>query len=114
MTTTEVHRQPIDAICAQLGVPPTDWPPFSRWAAKSLNSKALDQLHAYVDVMIADRCRKPGPDLLSQLIRTGIDAEELTVDELRAVVAAMVSTASAVRPGSPVRRVAAASSGTSV
>jgi hypothetical protein len=51
---------------------------FRRWR-ESLNPKALDELYAYVDVMIADRCRKPG--------------EELTVDDLRAIVASLVSGA---------------------
>ena len=40
--------------------------------------------------MIADRCRNPGTDLLSELIQNGIEGEELTVDELRAIVAAQV------------------------
>jgi cytochrome P450 len=66
---------------------------FRRWAGESLNSKARDQLYAYVDVMIADRCRTPGDDLLSELIEAGIDGEELTVDELRAIVAALVCRA---------------------
>jgi hypothetical protein len=54
----------------------------------------LEIVTAYVDVMIADRCRKPGTDLLSQLIATGFDGEDLTVDELHAVVRALVSGAS--------------------
>ena len=58
-----------------------------------MNSKALDELHAYVDVMIGDRCRAPGTDLLSELIETGIDGEELTDDELRAIVATLVTRA---------------------
>jgi len=87
------RRQSVTDVCAQLGVPDKDWHLFKRWAAESLTSKALDELHAYVDVMIADRCCKPGTDLLSQLIATGVDGEDLTVDELRAVVAAMVSRA---------------------
>ncbi|MBP1821049.1 hypothetical protein J3E61_004612 [Mycobacterium sp. OAE908] len=43
--------------------------------------------------MIAIRCGKPGSDLLSELIAMGVDGEDLTVDELRAVVAALVSRA---------------------
>jgi cytochrome P450 len=43
--------------------------------------------------MIADRCRKPGDDLLSQLIQLEIDGEDLTADELRAIVANLVSRA---------------------
>lgn len=66
---------------------------FRRWAGESLNSKALDQLHAYVDVMIAERCRKPGDDLLSQLIETGLDGEDLTVDDFRAIVASLAARA---------------------
>jgi hypothetical protein len=97
MTTTEppkaVRRNSIEGVCERLGVPCKDWHFFRRWATESLNSKALDELHAYVDVMIADRCRTPGTDLLSELIEAGIDGEELTVDELRAIVATLVSRA---------------------
>ena len=91
---TTVRRRSIADACAQLGVPQKDWHLFHRWAGESLTSKTLDELHAYVDVMIAERCRKPGDDLLSQLIATGVDGEDLTVDELRTIVAAMVSRAS--------------------
>ena|SRR5690349_6192501 len=80
----------IDDVCAQLGVPAKDWHLFRRRTHFS-DSKALDELHAYVDVVIAIRCAKPGEDLLSQLIQTGVDGEDLTVDELHAAVAALVS-----------------------
>ena len=64
MTTTEplkaVRRNSIEGLCERLGVPRRDWHFFRRWAGESLNSKALDELHAYVDVMIGDRCRAPG------------------------------------------------------
>ena len=70
-----------------------DWHLFQRWAGKPLTAKALDEVHAYVDVMIAIRCHTPGADLLSELIATGVGGEDLTVDELRAVVVAMVSRA---------------------
>ncbi|WP_157681428.1 hypothetical protein [Mycobacterium sp. JS623] len=62
---------------------------FIRSASESLNSKALDELYAYVDVMIADRCRQRGTGLLFELIQTGINGEELTVDDLRSIVAAL-------------------------
>ena len=90
---TTTRSRSIEAVCAQLGVPEKDWHLFKRWAGKSLTPQALDQLYAYVDVMIAVRCGKPGSDLLSLLIATGVDGEDLTVDELRAVVAALVSRA---------------------
>jgi cytochrome P450 len=95
MNTTEpprtTRRRSIDDVCVQLGVPAKDWHLFKHWAAESLTSEALDQLYAYVDVMIAERCRQPGDDLLSELIATGVDGEDLTVDELHAIVVAMVS-----------------------
>jgi cytochrome P450 len=90
----ETRHRSIDDVCALLGVPPKDRPLFKRWAGESLTSKTLDQLYPYVDVMIADRCCKPGTDLLSQLIATGVDGEDLTVDELHAVVAALVTSVS--------------------
>jgi cytochrome P450 len=43
--------------------------------------------------MIADRCRNPSADLLSQLIQLEVDGEELTVDDLRAIVATLVCQA---------------------
>jgi cytochrome P450 len=86
---------PIAAISEALGVPRKDWRLFSRWAERLPEPKALDELNAYVDVMIADRCRKPGDDLLSELIQAEVNGEELTVDDLRKIVAAMVAGASA-------------------
>jgi cytochrome P450 len=99
MTTTEpmiaVRHYPIAVVCAALGVPRKDWRLFWRWADESLNSKALDELYAFVDVMIAVRCRKPTDDLTSHLIQLEVDGEELTVDDIRRVVAALVAGASA-------------------
>jgi cytochrome P450 len=98
MTTTDtqgaVRHYPIAGVCTLFGVPRRDWHLFSRWAERFPAPKALDELYAYVDVMIADRCRKPGQDLLSHLIQFEVDREELTVDDIRAIVAALVSSAS--------------------
>jgi cytochrome P450 len=97
MTTTETLRAarqyPIAGVCAVLGVPRNDWRLFSGWAGDSLNSKALDQLYAYVDVMIADRCRRSTDDLVAKLIELEVDGEELTVDDIRRFVAALVAGA---------------------
>jgi hypothetical protein len=61
MTTTEppraLRRDSIAGVCARLGVPRKDWHLFRRWASESSNSKSLDELYTYVDVMIADRRR---------------------------------------------------------
>jgi cytochrome P450 len=98
MTTTapqkSVHRHTIADVCERLGVPTKDWHLLRRWAAELLTPKALDALYAYVDVMIADRCRKPGNDLLSHLIQLQVDGEELTVDDIHRFVAALVFGAS--------------------
>ena len=37
--------------------------------------------------------RKPGDDLLSHLIETGLDGEDLTVDDFRAIVASLAARA---------------------
>ncbi len=68
MTTTEPLRTTaasiitarlISIVCELLGVPRDDRLLFWRLAGDLSSLKALDELHAYVDVMIADRCRKP-------------------------------------------------------
>jgi hypothetical protein len=43
----------------------------------------LSELHSYVDVMIADRCRRTTDILLAKLIELEVDGEELTVDDIR-------------------------------
>jgi hypothetical protein len=48
----------------------------------------LSELHSYVDVMIADRCRRTTDILLAKLIELEVDGEELTVDDIRGFVAA--------------------------
>jgi cytochrome P450 len=75
----------ITDVCTALGVPRDDWMLFWRWADELPGRKAADELNAYVDVLIAERCRKPADDVLSRLI-----ALDLTVDELRAAIGALV------------------------
>ncbi|MDT5412736.1 MAG: hypothetical protein QOG14_4956 [Mycobacterium sp.] len=94
MTTTNTRQNSIAAVCEALGVPRKDWHLFSRWAAGPLTPKALDALHAYVDVMIADRCRRSTDDLLAKLIELEVDGEELTVDDIQRFVADLVAGAS--------------------
>jgi cytochrome P450 len=100
MTTTEPLRasaasvftaRQMAIVCELLGVPRDDRLSFWRWAGDLSNTKAMDELHAYVDVMIADRCRKPGDDLLSQLIQLEIDGDELTVDDVHRFVTTLVA-----------------------
>ncbi|MCW2565418.1 MAG: hypothetical protein JWQ31_3978 [Mycobacterium sp.] len=93
MTTTNTRQNSIAAVCEALGVPRQDWPFFFRWATEPLTPQALDALYQYVDVMIADRCRRSTDDLLAKLIELEVDGEELTVDDIRRFVAALVSGA---------------------
>jgi cytochrome P450 len=93
MTTTDTRQSSVAAVCEALGVPRQDWHLFSRWAARPLTPQALDALYQYVDVMIADRCRRSTDDLLAKLIELEVDGEELTVDDIRRFVAALVSGA---------------------
>jgi cytochrome P450 len=76
----------IAEVCGALGVPQDDWVLFWRWADELPAGKAADELNAYVDVLIADRCRRPADDLLSQLI-----ALNSTDDEIRMRVGALVA-----------------------
>ncbi len=94
MTTTNTRQNSITAVCEALGVPRPDWHLFSRWAAGPLTPKARDELYHYVDVMIADRCRRSTDDLLAKLIELEVDGEELMVDDIRRFVAALVAGAS--------------------
>jgi cytochrome P450 len=93
MTTTreKISQNPIATVCEALGVPEQDWHLFSRWAQGRFTSNALDTLCQYVDVMIADRCRKPGCDLISQLIAMEVDGEGLTTDDIRSYVVSLVA-----------------------
>ena len=97
MTATgpDTDRQnSIAAVCEALGVPQQDWHLFSRWAAGPMTRKTLDELYQYVDVMIADRCRRSTDDLLAKLIELEVDGEELTVDDIHRFVAALMTGAS--------------------
>jgi cytochrome P450 len=59
-----------------------------RWADRI--GAPADPLYSYLDVMIADRCRSLGDDLLSDLILTEAGGDELTAEELRALVVTLL------------------------
>jgi cytochrome P450 len=95
-------RYPVPVICAALGVPRADWQLFSRWADELMNLasnrgdtssmvKSLDELHSYIDVMVADRCRKLTDDVLSELILAEADGDELEADEFRMLVGTLLT-----------------------
>jgi cytochrome P450 len=94
--STPIHvneTRSVRAVCARLGVPSADWSQMAQWAAELGEHRSHDALDAYVDVMIADRCGRPTDDLLSELISTGVAGLDLTADEIRLAVAAMLSLA---------------------
>lgn len=91
MSTARISEATTATVCEALGVPEKDWPLFYRWAAGPLTPKAVDTLHQYIDVMIAERCRRPSDDLLTTLIALEIDGRELTDEDIRSFVATLVA-----------------------
>ena len=93
MSTASTRQAATAAVREALGVPQKDWPLFYRWAAGSLTPKATDALHQYVDVMIAERCHRPADDLLTTLVTLEDGGRELTDDDIRNFVTALVAGA---------------------
>jgi cytochrome P450 len=93
VTTARTRQTTTAALCDALGVPQQDWPLFYRWAAAPSTPKTTDELHHYVDVLIADRCRRPADDLMSTLIEVEVDGEALTVDDIRNFVEGLIAGA---------------------
>jgi hypothetical protein len=83
----------VRTVCASLGVPSADWNLVAQWAAELGEHRTHDALDAYVDVMIAERCSCATDDLLSELISTGVAGLDLTAEEIRLAVAAMLALA---------------------
>lgn len=79
-------------VFAALGVPVADWMRISNLADRRGEDHALDVLGDYIDVMVADRCRRPGDDLLSDLICFDVDGDGLTADDVRTIVIELVSS----------------------
>jgi cytochrome P450 len=94
------HHLPIKVIGTMLGVPEGDYPTFASWtttlgrafspviddALRQQLEQAICGLDDYVDRLIDERRRRPGDDLLSQLIAAEEDGDRLSVDELIAMV----------------------------
>lgn len=76
-------------LCAAIGAPVRDWFQISRWVDRP-DTLALAEFGAYVDVLVADRCFRPGDDLISDLIAYEVDDQGLTANEIREIVAALV------------------------
>ncbi|GAA2776552.1 cytochrome P450 [Mycolicibacterium pallens] len=87
-------------ICTTLGVPDDDRVLFWRWADELPSAKAVDELNSYVDVLIAERCRRPADDELSELIALGLTATRFAAGSRSS------SRRLAVAPSSTLRRAA--------
>ena len=83
------QRHSVSSVCEAFGIPRKDWPLFSRWAAAA-GPVDIDAADQYLDVLIAERCRKPADDLLSRLIEFEVDGIELTVEDIRRYVATLM------------------------
>jgi hypothetical protein len=92
----------VRAVCASLGIPAADWNLIAQWAGELGEHRTHDALDYYVDVMIADRCTCATDDLLSELISTGVAGLDLTAEEIRLAIAAMLALA--VKAESATRR----------
>ena len=97
----EAQRLSVLDVCTMLGVPDEDRNLFVRWANELPDEKVRDALDSYVDVMIADRCWHSTDDLLSRLIKAGVDGLDMTVDELRLAVATLLALAARAEGTTP-------------
>jgi cytochrome P450 len=101
----DIARQyPIPVICALLGARAEDWQLFSSWTDDIFKTftwnaaeheavilAAWDALDAYVDDMVAERRHALTDDLVSELIRAEDDGDRLNADELRMLVAGLLT-----------------------
>ncbi len=74
-------------VLAALAIPERDWLRVSR----RLDDGDREALGGYVDVLVADRCRLPGEDVISDLVAHEVDGRGLTAEEIRAIVVGCVS-----------------------
>ncbi|MFE4218146.1 cytochrome P450 [Streptomyces sp. NPDC056844] len=80
---------PMAVICELLGVPSLDRPAFREWSDAAVSSldaeergRAKAAMTAYLTGLIAEKRKAPGDDLMSALIRTSDDGDQLSADEL--------------------------------
>ncbi len=91
---------PITVICRMLGVPVEDEPLFHTWSTRlarvfdgATAGQAGDdgvpdwftgmvEIHRYLEEFVRDKRKRPGDDLISQLIAAESEGDRLTTDEL--------------------------------
>ncbi|OAN37307.1 hypothetical protein A4X20_23105 [Mycolicibacterium iranicum] len=81
----------LHGILVALGVAPRDWLRIAR-RLEVPDTRTAAALGAYVDVLVAERCRCPGEDLVSDLVAFEVDGRGLTADELRLIVVGLLTS----------------------
>ena len=94
---------PIPIICTLLGAPEEDWKQFSRWATDLLSifdgdvleklpviQVAQDEMSAYVHELVERRRKKPGDDLLTDLIAAEEGGDRLDTEDLESLAVAVL------------------------
>ena len=81
---------PVRVIARILGLPERDTPQFQRWSLELISMTvswdrgvaAATALRTYFAERVAERRRQPRDDLISELIETEVDGEQLTNDDI--------------------------------
>jgi len=76
-------------LCVALQIPSRDWLWIAQWC-DGPEFVSIDALDAYLDVLVAERCWRPGEDLISDLIVLEADGDGLTADEIRAIIVGLL------------------------
>jgi cytochrome P450 len=90
LVRTVTFNFPVQVIARILGLPRSDYPRFQRWALELTSVAAnwqrgvaaSEALRAYFAEVMEDRRAHPGDDLISDLVRTEVDGEKLTDEEI--------------------------------
>jgi cytochrome P450 len=79
---------PITVIAEMLGIPTSERAQFKRWSDAVIGDDddaviaANHEMKQYFKEVLKQRCKQPGPDLISSLITAEIDGEKLSEPEL--------------------------------
>ena len=92
---------PITVIAELLGIPVEDQTRFREWSSnvvtpaltpelQEVAARRADEFVAYLDELFAQRRAKPGPDLVSALVRAEVEGDHLTENELYGMVVLLI------------------------
>lgn len=80
----------LHGLLAALGVPSCDWLRIAQ-RLDVPGRRGWDALGSYIDVLVADRCRCPGEDLVSDLVAVDVDGHGLTAEQIRSIVMGLLT-----------------------